>query len=72
MYGVRLLGSLQIFNTYKMNDVTVKDILIYLQEAGWSDLVDERWKNKLETEIKTKFEYIKQDVLDEVLELVIY
>ena len=72
MYGVRLLGSLQIVNTYKMNDVTVKDVLLYLQEAGWSDLVDERWKNKLETEIKTKFEYIKQDVLDEVLELVIY
>ena len=55
-----------------MNEVTVRDVLLYLQEAGWSDLVDERWKNKLETEIKTKFKYIKQDVLDEVLELVIY
>lgn len=56
----------------KMNDVTVRDVLLYLQEAGWSDLVDERWKHKLETEIKTKFEYISQEVLDEVLELVIY
>ena len=55
-----------------MKEVTVKEVLLYLQEAGWSDLVDERWKNKLEAEIKTKFEYIKQEVLDEVLELVIY
>ena len=55
-----------------MDEVTVIDVLLYLQEAGWSDLVDERWKNKLEAEIKTKFEYIKQEVLDEVLELVIY
>lgn len=50
---------------------TVKSVLIYLEDAGWSDLIDSRWKKEVIRDIKQKFPNISQSVLDEVLKLVL-
>lgn len=54
-----------------MDEVTVKQVLLYLESAGWSDIIDKRWERKVIKEIVLTFPNIKLEVLDEVLELVL-
>lgn len=49
----------------------VREVLLYLEDAGWSDLIDSRWKNDLVNEITEKFPNLENEVLEEVLNLVL-
>lgn len=52
-------------------EVTVRDVLLFLEDAGWSDLIDKRWERQLIKEIQSHFPDVKKDVLEEVLNLVL-
>ena len=54
-----------------MNEVTVKQVLEYLEAAGWSKTIDKHWERKVIKDIVLTFPNIKLEVLDEVLELVL-
>ena len=54
-----------------MEKVTVKQVLEYLETAGWSDLIDKRWERKVIKDIVLTFPNITLETLDEVLEIVL-
>lgn len=45
----------------------VKDILLLLEQNGWSDLIDSRWEQQVREEILTTYPDIDIDTLDKVL-----
>lgn len=49
----------------------VKDILLLLEQNGWSDLIDSRWEQQVREEILTTYPDIDIDTLDKVLEIVL-
>ena len=53
-------------------NVSVKDCLIYLDQQGWSELIDPRWEQDVIKELKTRFPNLKDEVLKETLDVVIY
>lgn len=53
-------------------DVSVKDCLIYLDQQGWSELIDPRWEQDIIKELKTQFPNLKDKILKETLDVVIY
>ena len=57
---------------FEMNEVTIKDVLEFLDESGWSELIDSRWERELTKEIFNKFPNISQEVLDRTLKIVIW
>ena len=57
---------------FEMSEVTVKDVLEFLDESGWSELIDSRWERELTKEIFNKFPNITQEVLDKTLKIVIW
>lgn len=54
-----------------MDKVTVKQVLEYLEAAGWSDLIDKRWERKVIKDIVLTFPNITLETLDEVLDVVL-
>ena len=52
-------------------DVTTNDVLLKINELGWSDLIDSRWKHKLLGDIYDNFPNIRVSVVEEVLKLVL-
>lgn len=52
-------------------EVTVKQVLLYLEDAGWSELIDARFEREVTREIAFVFPTIDPEVLDEVLDTVI-
>ena len=52
-------------------EVTVKHVLLYLEDAGWSELIDARFEREVTREIAFVFPTITPEVLDEVLDTVI-
>lgn len=54
-----------------MSKDIVREGLLYLQEQGWSDLIDYRWKDDVVKEIKTKLPNISDEDLNEILNLVL-
>ena len=53
------------------NKRRIAKILQYLNECGWSDLIDGRWKENVILEIKNKFPRLTDDVIEEVCKIVI-
>ena len=51
--------------------VTTKDVLLKIEELGWSDLIDSRWKQKLLGDIYDNFPNVSVYVVEEVLKLVL-
>jgi hypothetical protein len=49
----------------------VRNCLLLLEEKGWSELIDSRWKEDVIKEIKNKFPNIPDEDLNEVLNLVL-
>lgn len=49
----------------------VRNCLLLLEEKGWSELIDSRWKKDVIKEIKNKFPNIPDEDLNEVLNLVL-
>ena len=55
-----------------MEKVTVQNVLVFLEESGWTELIDPRWEREVVKEIVNKFPNITQDVLDETLKVVLW
>jgi hypothetical protein len=55
-----------------INNHLVYDVLIYLEDEGWSELIDKRWEPEVKTEILKKYPQIDEDTLKYVLKLVLY
>ena len=51
--------------------ITVRDCLLYLEEQGWSELIDSRWEKDVIEELTNKFPYVSDDILKEVLLVVL-
>lgn len=53
------------------NKSLVRDVLIYLETQGWTEIVDERWESKVKEDILKGFPNIDKDTLNYVLNLII-
>jgi hypothetical protein len=51
--------------------VTVRDVLLKIEELGWSELIDSRWKQKLLGDIYDNFPNVSVNIVEEVLKLVL-
>ena len=51
--------------------IEVNKCLRYLDNAGWSDLIDSRWRNKVIEDIKSEFPQVDDEILEEVLKTVL-
>lgn len=51
--------------------IEVNKCLRYLDNAGWSDLIDSRWEDDVIKELKHNFPNISDEVIEKVLELVL-
>jgi hypothetical protein len=51
--------------------VSVRDCLLHLEEKGWSELVDARWKQLVIEELTNGFPDITDDIIEEVLKIII-
>lgn len=54
-----------------MNDTIVTDVLQYISDIGWSDLIDSRWREELIKDILDGFPDILEDELNEILNVVL-
>jgi hypothetical protein len=54
-----------------MKYYSTRIILEYLQEIGWSDLIDSRWRNNVIADIRSKFPQVDDETLEEVLKIVL-
>lgn len=52
--------------------LTVYDCINYLQEIGWTELIDGRWRDKVVSDLKERFPDISEDLLNKVLSIVIW
>lgn len=50
---------------------TVKNILNYLEDQGWTELIDSRFEREVIKDVKFMFPDITADILEQVLDLVI-
>ena len=48
-----------------------KDVLEYISDLGWADLIDSMWRKKLINDILEGFPDIVEDELEEVLNIVL-
>ena len=53
------------------NKDIVREGLLCLQEQGWSDLIDSRWKDEVIYEIKSRLPNISDEDLDYILKSVL-
>ena len=53
------------------NKSLVRDILIYLETQGWTEIIDDRWESKVKKDILKGFPNIDKDTLNYVLNLII-
>ena len=51
--------------------IEVNKCLRYLDNAGWSELIDSRWEDEVVKELKHNFPNISDEVIEKVLELVL-
>ena len=61
---------LRIFKIMCNRDI-VREGLLCLQEQGWSDLIDSRWRDDVIKEIKRRLPNISDEDLNEILNLVL-
>lgn len=51
--------------------VQVAKCLEYLNEAGWTELIDSRFEEDVVRELTTKFPNLPENIIEEVLNLVL-
>lgn len=51
--------------------VQVAKCLEYLDEAGWTELIDSRFEEDVVKDLKTKFPDLPENIIEEVLNLVL-
>lgn len=55
----------------KVDKNMVKDCLLYLEEEGWSELIDERWKNDVIDILKKRFPELNDITLEYILKIIL-
>lgn len=50
----------------------VSKALIHLENAGWSDLIDKRWKKQITQDLTENFPDMNKETLQHVLECVLF
>ena len=50
---------------------TVQEVLTYLEDTGWTELIDSRWERQVIKEIQSGFPGIDKETLEYVLNLVL-
>ena len=53
------------------NKSLIRDVLIYLETQGWTEIIDECWESKVKEDILKGFPNIDEDTLNHVLNLII-
>ena len=61
---------LRMFKIMCNRDI-IREGLLCLQEQGWSDLIDSRWRDDVIKKIKGRLPNISDEDLDEILNLVL-
>ena len=51
--------------------VNVQDVLAYLENIGWTELIDSRWERQVIKDIQSGFPNIDPETLEYVLNLVL-
>ena len=51
---------------------TIKEVLTHLEDIGWSELIDKRWKKEVRKDILKEFPNIDKRTLNYILKIVIY
>ena len=46
--------------------------LQFLEDKGWSDLIDSRWEEEVKNDLLTEFPNIDKQSLDEIIDIVIW
>ena len=54
-----------------MKYYSTRIILEYLQNTGWSDLIDSRWRDNVIEDIRSEFPQVDDEILEEVLKIVL-
>ena len=54
-----------------LQEITNKEVLEKLEELGWTELIDERWRQKVIGDIYDNFPDIRPTTLDEILKIII-
>lgn len=53
--------------------VTVADCLQYLEMAGWSELIDTRWRRQVEKDLRLEFgDALSEETLAKAVDVVLY
>lgn len=60
-----------LVNISMKNKSLIRDILLYLENKGWTEIIDARWESQVKEEILSGFPNIDQDTLNYVLNLII-
>ena len=55
----------------KVDKHMVKKCLLYLEEEGWSELIDERWKNDVIDILKKRFSELNDITLEYILKIIL-
>lgn len=55
----------------KVDKHMVKECLLYLEEEGWSELIDERWKNDVISTLKKRFPELNDITLEYILKIIL-
>lgn len=50
---------------------TIQEVLKYLEQEGWTELIDSRWERQVIREIRSGFPDIDQKTLEYILNLVL-
>ena len=50
----------------------ISEILQFLEEEGWLELIDSRWKDDVIRDIKLKFPNISEETINEVLKVTLW
>ena len=51
--------------------VNIQDVLVYLEDIGWTELIDSRWERQVIKDIQSGFPNIDPETLEYVLNLVL-
>jgi hypothetical protein len=64
--------DVNILKQMTKNSKLISQVLHYLLEQGWSELIDARWEEDVRKEITDKFTDIDEDTLNYIIKLVLY
>jgi hypothetical protein len=59
-------------NNLANQDIDIRKYLQFLDEEGWSELIDERWKNEVKQLLTLKFPEMTLEEWNEIVDVVFW